>query len=173
LFDLLKQEETMLGLLSRRDKGDPSAMSVSGRLAAILRNTDMSAEELQQQTGLNRRVIEELLANDDALMTSVSIREAAAVAQAVGLDLPELVSDDPYENYRTQQISFAVVAEVIKSAVATQDITLRDFEDRAGWELSDVLSRPALLWDYTLEALRDICTAAGINWLDALPRTGD
>jgi hypothetical protein len=134
---------------------------------------NMSPEVLQQKTGLNRRVIEDLLADDDALMTSVSIREAAAVAQALGLDLAEMVSDDPYETYRTRQISFAVVAEVIKSAVATQDITLRDFEDRAGWELSDVVSRPALLWDYTLESLRDICTAAGINWLDALPRTGD
>lgn len=163
----------MLGLLSRRDKRSLSGTPGSGRLDAILMNTNMAPEKLQEKTGLNRQVIDELLSDNEALMTSISIREATAIARAVGLDLPELVSDNPYDTYRMQSISFAVVAEVIKSYVATHDITLRDFEDRAGWELSDVLVKPTLLWDYTLEALRDICTAAELNWMDALPRTRD
>jgi hypothetical protein len=46
----IKQEEAMLGILSRRDKGGFSQVPCSGRLCDILGNMNMSPEELQQKS---------------------------------------------------------------------------------------------------------------------------
>jgi len=43
-----------------------------------------------------------------------------------------------------------------------------DFEDRAGWNVTPVLTDPASLWDWCLKELIDVSKATGIDWLTFL-----
>jgi hypothetical protein len=42
------------------------------------------------------------------------------------------------------------------------------YSERVGWELAPVFADPAYFREYTVDALRDVCAALGIDWREVL-----
>jgi hypothetical protein len=46
-------------------------------------------------------------------------------------------------------------------------LDVEEFSKKVGWDLTEV--DPRALWTFTVDGLRDVCAAAGVDWLAILP----
>jgi transcriptional regulator with XRE-family HTH domain len=141
----------------------------SERLRRSLKRAGISESALRESTGLSEETIDDILYDDHEFCMYISIYQALMVSKVLGIDPLEIVCEIPCQRSQNNQISFNELMSKVREYIGQSKMSLHEFEDYAGWDISEALADPELMWGYNLDALRDICTAADIDWIDAIP----
>jgi len=142
----------------------------SERLRRALKRAGLSESALQDSTsGLTEEAIDDILHDDNGFCMYISISQVLNVSKMLGIDPLEIVCEIPCQRSQNNQISFHELMSKVREYSGQNGMSLHEFEEYAGWDISKALSDPELMWEYNLDALRDICTAAEIDWIDAIP----
>jgi hypothetical protein len=104
----------------------------------------------------------------DEAFTTASIHQLHALGRVVQRNPAGLLLGPEAED-RRQTVTFRQVVERLAHHLQASGQTAEEFGDAVGWDITSLLETPESLWGHTVEALRDICSSVGIDWVDALP----
>lgn len=94
-------------------------------------------------------------------MTVYSAADLQRFAVAFSVAPRELVGTEQ----RGDPMSADELATLIYEHCRTRNITLDEFGDAAGWDVSKAANAPQLLLsDFSLDGIRDICRELGVDW---------
>jgi transcriptional regulator with XRE-family HTH domain len=138
-----------------------AAVSTSARFRAARERAGLSIAETAARAGVSEPCVWDLEAHDDELMTVYSAAALQRFALAFSVAPCELVGtgerDDP--------ISADKLASMIREHRRMRNITLEQFGEAAGWDVSKAADAPQLLLtDFSLDGIRDICRELGVDW---------
>ena len=91
------------------------------------------------------------------------------LSSVLGMSLDALLfgSNDAHPISRTP---YRVVVERLLAAAAREGLTIEQLSDRVGWDLTAASADHAALGQLPVSGLRDVCRAAGVDWVTVLPR---
>ena len=67
-------------------------------------------------------------------------------------------------------LSFVELGKRITKHIAAHDMTVVEFEDKAGWKVESFLSNPEEAWKMNVRFLIDVCSELQIEWLSVVPK---
>ena len=103
----------------------------------------------------------DLETHDDELMTAYTPADLQRFAGVLSVAPRELVGTEK----RAVSISVDELASAIREHCRLRGMTLDDFGDTAGWDVSKAADAPQLLsTDFSLDGIRDICRELGLDW---------
>ena len=68
-----------------------------------------------------------------------------------------------------QTVAFDDVTARLAKKVLESGLTAEQLGDLIGWDTKTLLLDPTSLWDFSVEALYDICKVVELDWVAALP----
>jgi DNA-binding XRE family transcriptional regulator len=76
---------------------------------------------------------------DDEILTCVSLRQVGTLCEAIGIDSRELLSAGQQSADQVSQRTLQELIRHIRDYMRKEQITLEEFEDKAGWEITPAL----------------------------------
>ena len=137
------------------------------RLKAARERAGKSLAEVAEYAGLPQIEAYCDLEDHDDLENAISLRDIASVCRVVGISPRELLVGE--QSPCTRQYSFDELARLVQQRLTERNISISRFEDEIGWGLSEFLAKPDVAWECTVDCLRAVCDAVGIDWTCALP----
>jgi transcriptional regulator with XRE-family HTH domain len=148
--------------------GTPQTDLHAGVAAAFKEAREMSGlsqRELASTLGTSSRAIQEIEADDRALFTNYSPAEVKLIAGALGVAPEWLLNCDCGE----PALGGAELLELLRKGAQANPVALEEFERGVGWRVAPLLESPdRLLAEVTVEALRGLLAALGIDWRRAI-----
>lgn len=142
--------------------------------AAIIKNfrekAGKSQREMADLLGMTFMSYFDLELHDDELCSVPSLREVKKMCDVFRISPIELLTGNQQLDRLHAQISFQALIKKVKIHIAEKGLTQEEFENEAGWRLSDYLTDPEKIWDEPISFLQDICKPLGIDWLATIPR---
>jgi transcriptional regulator with XRE-family HTH domain len=125
--------------------------------------------ELARRIGISLSSYRDLEARDEETFTVLSLGNLVRLAHELNLAPRTLLfgADAPEEGEGT--ITLDEVSRKLRDRQAASGLSVHEFGDTIGWDVEQLLSEPAALWDFNLVGLRDVCKAVGIDWATILP----
>jgi len=105
---------------------------------------------------------------DDEAFTVLSLEQLLALGKAVSVE-PRVLLLGVVALASTPTVTFKVISARLADRIAREGRTSEEFGDSIGWDVESLLKDPEALWNFDVEALHAICSAAGIDWVAALP----
>ena len=103
----------------------------------------------------------DLETHDDELMTVCSSADLQLFASVLCVAPRELVGTEE----RDDPISAAQLASAIREHCRVRGMTLDEFGDAAGWDVSKAVYSPELLLtELSLDGIQDVCRELSIDW---------
>lgn len=138
-----------------------AAVSTSNRFRVARERAGLSIAETATRAGISEPCVWDLEIHDDELMTVYSPAYLQRFASVLGVAPRELAGTDD----RDAPISAGELATAIREHCRVRGITLDEFGDAAGWDVSKSVDTPqVLLNDISIDGIRDICRELGIDW---------
>jgi hypothetical protein len=140
----------------------------ASRLCAAREQAGKSVGEMAALVDLTYESYCDLERFDDEVFTCISIKQFALLCHALDMSPRAFFSEEQGEG--TGLSRWEELARAIRTHLEAQQITLSEFEDRVGWDVSALLEKPdELATDrYNIDSLRDICCELGVNWVSTL-----
>ena len=111
--------------------------------------------------GISSPEVCDIESHEDDLTACYSASQVLRFCHVLGIRPGELFSVDNAE----PEISAAELVRLIHEQCALRGVTLEQFEDAVGWELSRCIEPPGrLLEDLTIDGLQWLCREVGISW---------
>jgi transcriptional regulator with XRE-family HTH domain len=140
----------------------------AARLRTAREQTGRSIDTIAALLGMTREAYWDLESYDDEVLTCISIEQFAWLCRTLGIAPRALFA----EEYRDEPgtINLEALGLKITAHLQAEQMDLSEFEERVGWDVATLLERPQELFTerYTVDALRAICQAIGVNWVTAL-----
>lgn len=141
-------------------------MKPSERLKLAREKLQKSVQETAAAANLKPATYYDLEGHENELFMTVSLAELSQLCKFLDIPLNALFSEKP--EVKTE-VNFIDLAVQIRNFLAQHNSSMEDFENMAGWELSEFLQNPKTAWGWNVDCLRDVCRVLGIDWLTALP----
>ena len=126
-----------------------------------------SAGEVAQHVGVNDAWYQDLERHDDELARTLTLFQAIELASALGVRLPDLLSDGALPDER---IALVDLPSRIKAYAARSGISIEQFEKEVGWELGDFMESPIkAAAESPIIFLQAVAEHLGIDWLSLVP----
>ena len=101
----------------------------------------------------------------DELYMTVSLAELRNLGCAVGLTIRRIFGVDTKAS-----MDLVGLAEALRHHLVKQELSIQEFEKRAGWDLTKFVENPETAWqEWNFDCLCDVCRELGISWIDVLP----
>lgn len=145
---------------------DNDSKLISKRLQLYRERSDKSVAEVAAAVGIPFESYVDLEMQDNEIFDAISLQHLAVLARTLDFKLLDLFTNagsPPSESITLEQL-----ADKIKQYVADHDISIRQFEDRVGWEVERALKDPTEFLNLTVTALMDICRELNVSWLSVL-----
>jgi hypothetical protein len=65
-------------------------------------------------------------------------------------------------------ITFADIAAGLRSRMAHDDVTADQLGEMIGWDVTQVINDPEVLWSYDVDGMYTLARAAGLDWVALL-----
>src|SRR5262245_60280085 len=141
-------------------------MGTAAKIRSFRVRAGKSAVEVANHLGLNEAWYADLERRDDELVSTLTVFQGMELASILGVQLRELVSDDP----TVESIPIMDLPARIKAHVARQGVSFEEFEDSIGWELGEFLASPLKgAAELPMMFLQAVARPLGINWLSLVP----
>ncbi len=128
--------------------------------------TGKSAATVAAQLGLNDAWYADLECHDDELANTLTLFQGIELATTLGAQLPDLVGGD----MPAERIALTNLPAHVRAHLASQNISIEEFEADIGWELSDLLRSPIkAVAELPMAFLQALAAPLGINWLALVP----
>ena len=129
----------------------------------------VSEKEMAELIGINLPSYYDLESYDDEVVDCLSLYELKKMCRVLKITPVDLLSDEANNHRGLNHLPFAEFIETVKKYIASEDITVAEFEDKAGWEMEGLLNNPEEIWERNVQFLKDVCAELGINWLSVVP----
>ncbi|HEY2900591.1 MAG TPA: helix-turn-helix transcriptional regulator [Polyangia bacterium] len=140
----------------------------SDRLRAARERLVLTPEEVANQIGLSANWYYDLEAYPDEIVSTVSLAHLRLLGQALQLEPATILTGEAAPS--TAHLEFPDVARGLQQKMDAEGLDAETLGERVGWTISRVLVDPQELWNFNVTGFRDVCAAAGVDWLAALPR---
>ena len=127
----------------------------------------LTAEEVASQVGLSAPWYHDLEAYPDEVFSTVSLAQLQALGRTLGLEPATILAGDGAPPIDRRE--FGDVARGLQRRMDVEGLDADTLGERLGWKIRDVLTDPQILWNFNVTGLRDLCEAAGLDWLAVLP----
>lgn len=144
-----------------------AAESANERMRAARERLGLTPEQVANQIGLNAPWYYDLEAYPDEVFSTISLEHLRLLGRALALEPATILVGDASQPAAPK--TFADIAEGLRRQMAADGLDAKAFGDRVGWGIDNVLVDPNELWKFNVAGLRDVCAAAGIDWLAVLP----
>jgi transcriptional regulator with XRE-family HTH domain len=135
--------------------------STSSRFKKFRGRSGLSHEEAARQMDITPPSVWDLESYEDELCTVYSPAQVQRFARVLGIRPIEFFGEVPTE----PPVTAAEVASLIRERCRSRKMSLEQFEDAAGWSLSECLEPPErLLENVSVDGLQDICRELDIDW---------
>jgi cytoskeletal protein RodZ len=135
------------------------------RLKKARESVGKEPRQIAQEVGLNVPSYYDLEEHDDEIAMCLSLGELRKVCRAVGLRVPDLLTENAASSPR-DEVSLDAVATRLKKHLEQRGIPLSTFEDGIGWSLPGFLEDPQSAVDvWNLECLQAVCSPLQLDWL--------
>lgn len=131
----------------------------SDRLKQHRKQANFSIQQMAEAMDLSYQSYVQLEESDLEIFMVLSINDYLKLCTLLGILPSDLFS---------QPIRANLFSDLIKSYIKGQKITLLDFENEVGWEMSEILNTPTHLLNYHIPALMDICHELDLSWVAVL-----
>jgi DNA-binding XRE family transcriptional regulator len=140
----------------------------AARLRTAREQTGRSIDTMAALLGITREAYWDLESSDDEVLTCLSIAQFAVLCRTLGMAPRALFAEEDRDEPGT--IHLEALGRKITAHLQAEQMDLSAFEERVGWDVATWLERPQELCTerYTVDALRAICQAIGVNWVTAL-----
>jgi transcriptional regulator with XRE-family HTH domain len=143
-------------------------MGTAAQIRGFRVRAGKSKAEMAEQVGLNPAWYDDLERHDHELVSTLTLFQAMNLAAILDVRLDELLlSGSPSPE---QHISLLSLPDRIRAHVARQGISIKQFGDKIGWELSEFIDSPVKgAAELPIQFLRDLAIQLGIDWLCIVP----
>lgn len=139
----------------------PATTSPEFRFRKFRERAGLSHEEAAQQMGISVASVWDIESFDDEIAELYSPSQVRQFCRVLGVLPAELFGIETTE----PPVPATELARLIQEECHSRSITLEQFEDAAGWCLSQCIEPPErLLEDMTVEGLRWLCQELRIDW---------
>ena len=140
-------------------------------IAAQIRNhrvrAGKSAGEVASHLGINEAWYQDLEHHDDELASTLTLFQAQELAAMLGVSLRDLFEGEALVG---ESIPLFSLPSYIEARISSEGITIAQFEDEVGWELSDFLRSPLkVAAESPLMFLQAVAQRLDIPWLSLVP----
>ena len=144
---------------------------VADRIARARQRAGLDCVAVAHQLGMSAAAYDDLEANDDDAFMSISLGQLCSLGQLLNISPRTLIAPEG-ATLNPERISFVELVDRMRQYMRVHSLSVEQFEDRVGWEVSGPLQNPETAWkDWNLDGLQDICALLGVDWLLALPGT--
>jgi transcriptional regulator with XRE-family HTH domain len=146
-------------------------LGTAAQIRALRIGAGRSKAEMVERLGLNAAWYEDLEAKDDELPATLTLFQGMELAALLGVTLGDLFSA---AGAPAARIALVELPERMRAQMAREHISVEDYEERAGWSVSDFLDAP-LQAAATLPILffQSIASVLGVDWLTLIPDSED
>jgi transcriptional regulator with XRE-family HTH domain len=138
-----------------------SAASTAARFRTARERAGLSIAETAARAGISEPCVWDLESYDDELMTVYSPGDLQRFVAIFAVYPRDLVGTED----RDDPVSIDELASAICEHCRALGLTINEFSDAAGWDVSKVMDAPQLLLsDISIDGIRDICHELGIDW---------
>jgi transcriptional regulator with XRE-family HTH domain len=128
-----------------------------------------SAEEMASLLEVSNASYRDLESFDEEVLTCLSLRQVDRLCRALGISSLELLSEDRLQTEPGDRISLREVVRQIGDYMRERQMTIEEFEEKAGWEIEPALGDSEMALEWSVDCLKDICAQIGVNALKVLP----
>lgn len=143
-----------------------SKTSYGKRLESYRKRSGKTIPEMASMVGVTFESYVDLEMQENELFDCISLRKLRLLAKTLGFNLVEFFSDGgevPLDSVTLEQL-----ADKIKHYISEHNVTVRQFEVEAGWQVEKALIKPTEFLDLNLTGLKDVCNKVGMSWLSVL-----
>jgi transcriptional regulator with XRE-family HTH domain len=138
-----------------------AAVSTSARFRAAREKAGLTIAQTAARIGVSEPSVWDLETHDDELMMVYSPAELQRFAWAFSVAPRELVGTKE----RNDPISADELASAIREHCRVRKMSIDEFGDAAGWDVSKAADAPQLLLShFSLDGIQDICRELGVDW---------
>jgi transcriptional regulator with XRE-family HTH domain len=149
------------------DGSEPAFPPVAQRFLRAREALGLSMDEVAAQWGQQPSMYWDLEFHDSEAFDVISVSDLVTLAAILRVSIMHLLfGDDP-----SSPLPTTTYAEVVRRLTARMDavgITVDQMSDSTGWDLSEYLDDPRKLEDLPIFGLREVCKAAGVDWVTTL-----
>jgi len=132
----------------------------------------LTENEIALRLGMTVSSYCDLELHDDEAFTVVSLKDLVELGRILAVP-PRILLLGSEEEGVGQTVSFDKVTASVARKLKESSQTEEQLGDLIGWDIKTVLGDPKSLWDFSVEALYDICKIVGLDWVAALPDSND
>lgn len=142
--------------------------SVADRIRQARSQSGLTRTEIARRLDMSVNAYYDLELHNDEAFTEVSLRELVALGRILGVHQRVLLLGREGEGIK-QTVAFDDVTARLAKKVLESGLTAEQLGDLIGWDTKTLLLDPTSLWDFSVEALYDICKVVELDWVAALP----
>ena len=138
------------------------------RVAAAADGAGVSSREIATLLGISEAAAWDILTQPHEFSYCLSLREVLVLSTRLSVPVISLLSEPPAA--AREHCSFVQLAVEIQAYCAVHHLSVKQFGERAGWDVRQFLAMPdSALDDWCLDTLADICRTSGLHWPEYLP----
>jgi hypothetical protein len=134
------------------------------RLRRARERLGLEPQAVADSAGLDLPSYYDLETCDDELFTCIALRDLFNLCNVLRISPTNLFTDSPDEA-PAERHGFPHLARCLRDHLASNHLSLDEFENRAGWSLSAFLDHPDTALDWNVDCLRAVCAQLNLNWL--------
>ena len=136
------------------------------RIRAARERLGLDEGQVAFKTGLSYNEYWDLENFEDEVCTTMSLKDLHGIGAVLGISVRAILEGDPTSS---QSMTFAEFSNAVRAAVAASGQDVEQWGERAGWDIAPILDDPDQVWELSVDAVRDISDAAGIDWRPVIP----
>lgn len=153
-----------VALAGLRSESAPSFPTTSGFIRAARARLGLREQEVVELVGPNAHVCPDLELRDDEAFTCAAIHDLVALSKALSTSVCELLLGAAAPD-SLEPVACDEVAGRLRQRIEASSTSAAALGEAIGWDIEPVLQKPVALAGYNVVGLRDICSAAGLDWL--------
>jgi hypothetical protein len=128
----------------------------------------MSDTEVANRLGITVHSYDDLERYDDEAFTALSLQELLSLGRALGVKPATLLFGSAADGLKTSVVPDEITARLTQKMIERHQ-TAEELSESVGWDVRELLVDSSALWSFNVEGLYDLCKAAGVEWINALP----
>jgi len=139
--------------------------SASVRIRKAREGRGLTPEQVAERVGLSTAWYHDLEGYADEAFSTVSLAHLQVLGDILGLEPAAILG----EKTPSKRGEFRDVTDGLRKRMESEGIDADTLGKRVGWDIREVIVDSQELWNFNVNGFRDVCAAAGVDWLAALP----
>ena len=140
------------------------------RLVAAREQARMSPEDVAAAAGISTACYYDLESAEGDIFSAVSFGKLGAIARVLGVQLAYILAGCRPDG-SGKRMTMNGLADALSNHLRGHHQSVEAFESAVGWEVAQFLRRPSTASGWTIDYLREVSDAIGVDWVDVVRGT--